>query len=152
MNSISYENLIDLINSLNDKKHNSIDDLKRYLMIYLIVNYPIRNDMKNLKIINNMNEDDKLNNFIIINDQEAKIIINYHKTSDHYGPIILCLSHQIKQDIQDYLSQNNNTYLFQHNNKPLTTQRYSYEIAKIFNEELKIKINTTVLRKNQFVI
>lgn len=149
MNTISYDNLNELITLLNVKKYDSVDNLKHYLMIYLIINYPIRNDQKNLLIINNDNDNDKINNFIIINDEKAEIIINYHKTSDYYGPINIILNNEIKNDIQKYLMQTNNKYLFEKNNKALNTQMYSYEIAKIFKKYLNIKINTTVLRKIQ---
>lgn len=147
MNTISYEKLNELINILNAKKYDSFNDLREYLMIYLIINYPIRNDQKNLLIINNDEQNDKINNFIIINDEKAEIIINYHKTSDYYGPINIILKDEIKNDIQKYLMQTTNKYLFENNNKSLTTQKYSYEIAKIFLKYLNIKINTTVLRK-----
>lgn len=148
MNKISYKKLTDLKASLNHIKNDSNDNLKHYLIVSMLIQYPSRNDFKSLKIINNEKDNnDKNINYILINDEICEIILNYYKTSDKYNTIRLNIN-KLKNDILKYISQNpQNIYLFEFKQKPMTTQRFSYEVSEIFNKYLKYKITSTILRK-----
>jgi hypothetical protein len=148
MNDISYEKLIELKTMLNNKKYNSNEDLKEFLLIVMIIIFPSRNDFRSLKIINDEKDNNnEFENYILINDSLCELILNYYKTSDKYKTRRLNIN-ELKEEIQKYILLNpKNIYLFEHKNKPLTSARYSYELSQIFNKYLKYKITSTIIRK-----
>ena len=148
MNNISHKDLVNLKNNLNQIKNESNENLKHYLIVSMLILFPVRNDFKSLKIIKHEKDNNDNNeNYILINKDKCEIILNYYKTSDTYKTIKLDLT-ELKDDILKYINQNkHNIYLFEYNNKPLSTSRFSFEVSHIFNKYLKYKITTTVLRK-----
>ena len=150
LNDVSFDKLQDYKNDLNEIKNDSLKNLHNYILLSLILKYPLRNDMRALKIIYNKSDINNDENFIYI-DKKLKnfeIVLNDYKTSGTYGPInIINDDKNLFHDIIKYINETNNIYLFEINNKALTTQQMNRMINKLFNKKFNYKIGMTLIRK-----
>jgi len=139
-NYITYNELVmkleELINIYNNNP-----TLKNIIKVVVLALYvlqpPIRNDYYNMKIIYDDYENDKKNNFILIDEKtNIYIILNNDKVIKHYGPAdIPILNGQLKSILMLYINTfvPNNKYLFQNKNgTPYTKKQIQYIINGLF--------------------
>jgi len=81
------------------------------------------------------------NNYLVINNKYAKMVINEYKTSDKYGTIVEYLSKQLKNEILASLNKNPRKYLFvKENGKPFADRKsFDYwantQLKRVFDNE-----------------
>jgi hypothetical protein len=144
-NYIQYDELYDRVNTLMSEYNESptLKNIRRLLILALYVLHPpIRNDYYNMKIIYNVEDDDKKNNFLLITDDYTNmdIIINQDKVINLHGPIYIPIDNTllmriIKTYIKFYI--NKSIYLFENPNKtPYTKRQIQYIINKMFDHKV----------------
>jgi hypothetical protein len=72
-----------------------------------------RNYLFDVKIITNIRQNDKINNFYIV--KTGKLIINDFKTNAKYEPIVYILNSKVKDKISENLKKDSRDYLFGYN-------------------------------------
>lgn len=152
MKSISRDDLIKYADKLEKHKGESKKDLENYLLVKLIINYPVRNDLSELFITHFKNDVKKIHNSIYIPktvNSKAVITIKDHKTSNSSNgkPIIITLDSDITNDIKE-LMKDNRQYLFESiNGKPVSSSGFTNRLNRIFKKEFGIPISSTIIRK-----
>ena len=69
---------------LNKVKNKYGETSKQYLISYAYSQFSVRDDFKNMKIIQRLTDDNKEDNFLLINGNKMMFIINNFKTSKKY--------------------------------------------------------------------
>ena len=144
-NYIKYEDLLNKVNDLiyiyNDKPTFK-NMLKLLLLSLYVLHPPLRNDYNDLKIIRFDYEDDKINNFLLINNNNYYVILNKDKVINKHGRAeIPILNKTLKIILNIYFDEyaSNNIYLFQNkNNKPYTKRQIQHYINSYFKNSNKI--------------
>ena len=86
---------------------------KQYLIVSLYKECCMRDDYYQIKIIDDLNYDDNLNNYIFRDGDSCSIIMNTYKTSTIYGKQIYPLTEHLDKLINNYIDNNNITdFLF----------------------------------------
>ena len=117
------------------------EDSKEYLITMMYNEVPVRDNFGSIKLIENLDEDDNVNNFLQ-KDGEF-IILNDYKTKNKYQKQIYTLSAELAQLLTDYIDRHElNNLLFPENTKKGLSQ---YVIG--YNKKLNLKIGVNVLRK-----
>jgi hypothetical protein len=89
---------------------------KHYLVALLYSIFTMRDNFKAMKIIQNETDDDGVNNFLLFNKRNFKIIINDFKTKNKYKKIIYSYNsknadeREFKKILEKYISLNNIVY------------------------------------------
>ena len=69
---------------------------KEYLISYLYSQFTVRDDFKNMKIIQKNSDDNKEDNFILINGNKMMFIINNFKTKNKYQRLEFTVTGKLK--------------------------------------------------------
>lgn len=95
-------------------------DLEDYVILSLYINTPaIRNDFYDMKIVSNIRQTNKKDNFMVINSRGAYIILNHFKTFQSFGRVKLSIDKLTTKLIRDMLKYRarigfKSDYLFNH--------------------------------------
>jgi hypothetical protein len=142
----------------------SIDKMMRYLCLKVYANYPMRNDMADMKIYTNSEfkniKEDKDINYVVIDpkDMECKIILNNFKTKREgivTFPIedkdLVKMLYQYYLACKTYYEINDRQYdhwiLFKKDYTKMSRNVLTKFLISIFENEIGKKISTTMLRK-----
>jgi site-specific recombinase XerD len=161
-NWIEYEELVKLANKLmlevknngyknktelNNKEFNL---LKKLIIIKTYINYPIRNDFSDMKIIKkkDINKHDNNNNYLVIDGKNKEFHINSYKNKDRLGSKIYKIDNTLNRLINLWLKFNKSGYyLVQYDRKkPMTPNNITKFLNSIFKKEFNKKISTSMLR------
>jgi len=162
-NWISYKQLMNLQNKLflNIKNKNLLkkdtltnkefDELQQLIIIMVYINFPIRNNFSNMKVINNkeFKTADKNANYLILNKRKKnEFYINSYKTVKHHGAKIYTIPTNLTRIINQFLKHNPSGYfLVQYSrDKPLNSNNITKYLNKIFIKEYNKKISSSMLR------
>lgn len=162
-NWISYKQLMNLQNKLllNVKNkgllkkdtldNKEFDQFQQLIIIMIYINFPIRNNFSNMKVINNkqFKTADKNANYLIINKRKKnEFYINSYKTVKHHGAKIYTIPTNLTRLINLFLKHNNSGwFLVQYSkDKPLNSNNITKYLNKIFIKEYDKKISTSMLR------
>ena len=144
-NYIQYDELYERVNTLMSEYNESptLKNIRRLIILALYVLHPpIRNDYYNMKIIYNVEDDDKKNNFLLITDDYTNmdIIINQDKVINLHGPVYIPIENPLlKRIIKTYIKFyiNKSIYLFENPNRsPYTKRQIQYIINKMFDHKV----------------
>ena len=121
--------------------------LREYYLLLFHCEIPIRNDLADMKIITNIKDDDKVNNFYF-NGKPNKIILNAYKTRDTFGIKKITIPTKIKKDLQRYLKINTTGYLIPNSTLTgaITPNGITKAFINLFQRELGKNISTTMIR------
>lgn len=101
---------------LNEVEKKYTADSKEFIIASLFRMYGFRDNLKELKIIKDINEsNDETKNYIYIDKNEIKIIMNNYKTKEKYKQQIINIKDPLKTHIYNYIKKNNlkyNDFLF----------------------------------------
>jgi hypothetical protein len=143
---------------------NNINDIQKY-MDYIIVaitmEFPSRNDMSDAKIIKDGNDtDDKEFNYLVLEKNKIKIILNKYKTQKTYGEQSYEIDNKplynnimkYYDGIQSYYKSNNKKFdsflLFNIKNlEKLNRNQYTKYLTKLFEENTGKAISSGMIRK-----
>tara|TARA_R110002012_G_scaffold275825_2_gene462516 strand:- start:1100 stop:2038 length:939 start_codon:yes stop_codon:yes gene_type:complete len=139
------------------KKKDTIPEKeKKLLMVYVILSIlienPMRNDLSQMKIIvgkkgyNNLSDTDKKDsNYLVVEKNNAKFILNDYKTSKKYAEKIINISKPLEKVIRMYMRINklgNGDILF-----PISRNGISQLLIKTSKKYINKNISTTIIRK-----
>ena len=139
------------------KKQDTIPEKeKKLLMVYVILSIlienPMRNDLSQMKIIvgkkgyNNLSDTDKKDsNYLVVEKNNAKFILNDYKTSKKYAEKIINISKPLEKIIRMYMRINklgNGDILF-----PISRNGISQLLIKTSKKYINKNISTTIIRK-----
>lgn len=139
------------------KKKDTIPEKeKKLLMVYVILSIlienPMRNDLSQMKIIvgkkgyNNLSDTDKKDsNYLVVEKNNAKFILNDYKTSKKYAEKIINISKPLEKIIRMYMRINklgNGDILF-----PISRNGISQLLIKTSKKYINKNISTTIIRK-----
>ena len=139
------------------KKKDTIPEKeKKLLMVYVILSIlienPMRNDLSQMKIIvgkkgyNNLSDTDKKgSNYLVVEKNNAKFILNDYKTSKKYAEKIINISKPLEKIIRMYMRINklgNGDTLF-----PISRNGISQLLIKTSKKYINKNISTTIIRK-----
>jgi hypothetical protein len=164
-NWIEYEELINIKNALYEKikklKNENIEckefeTLQYYIILSTYLNFPLRNNFANMKILKNTeykkideNEKNKNNYLVIFNKNKKQFYINYHKTSTKLGAKIYDIPQDLNKDINLWLKCNKSGYYIVKKDRktPLSANGLTKLLNKLFNKYAKgKKISSSMLR------
>jgi hypothetical protein len=159
-NWVDYEDIIKLTNILFDKirlgkilekdnlNRSEYNLLQEYILIRFYINFPIRNDLNNVKVINDKKDDDKENNFLLVENNKMTFILNKYKTDKIYGSIKYDIDKKFSKIINIFLKHNKSGYFITKMNMkdPITSNGITKLLNKIFQNNLNKKISTSMLR------
>jgi len=139
------------------KKKDAIPEKeKKLLMVYvllsILIENPMRNDLSQMKIIvgkkgyNNLSDTDKKDsNYLVVEKNNAKFILNDYKTSKKYAEKIINISKPLEKIIRMYMRINklgNGDILF-----PISRNGISQLLIKTSKKYINKNISTTIIRK-----
>jgi hypothetical protein len=159
-NWVDYDDIVKLTNILFDKiklskilekenlNRSEYNLLQEYILIRFYINFPIRNDLNNVKVIYNKKDDDKENNFLLVEDNKMSFILNKYKTDKIYGSINYDIDKKFSKIINIFLKHNKSGYFITKMNMkdPITSNGITKLLNKIFQKNLNKKISTSMLR------
>jgi len=142
-NYIKYNELTDKVNELIRVYNNNPTEkniIKLLVLSLYVLQPPLRNDYYNMKIIYNDEDDDRKQNYILIDGNMYYVIINQDKVIKLHGRGEIPIMNQTLKNILDIYINNYafaNTYLFENNDK---TPYKKYQIQYIINGMFKKKL------------
>jgi len=120
---------------------------KLLLMLYTSIP-PARNDYWNVEIIKS-NEEPSTDNYLIFNENDAKLILRKYKTSKTYGNIETILPDELFQEIKLSLKYWPRKYLFTKMNKKKEQTGIPYSSSNSFNSWANKTLQN--ISKNKFL-
>ena len=123
-----------------------------YVILSILIENPMRNDLSQMKIIvgkkgyNNLSDTDKKgSNYLVVEKNNAKFILNDYKTSKKYAEKIINISKPLEKIIRMYMRINklgNGDTLF-----PISRNGISQLLIKTSKKYINKNISTTIIRK-----
>lgn len=150
LNWVPYDIIIKKRNELEKdtkKDPNNIFLHFQYLVLCLYtLEPPIRQEYKNMMIINRADQNDKINNFLLHTNTKSFIIINNDKVSKHYEAATFNLSNRLHKIISKSLKMFPRKYilsLITNPNSPINKQGFEKLLKSIFND---VHLSVDILR------
>tara|TARA_R110002126_G_scaffold35631_1_gene109349 strand:- start:640 stop:1599 length:960 start_codon:yes stop_codon:yes gene_type:complete len=158
-NWVEYEDLVNLANNMLGrlKKHSilSKDELTRaeynllqeYVVLRFYLNFPLRNDIADVKVINSKDDDDKVNNFLLV-DGDVSLLLNDYKTVKTFGPQEYDIDSKFSKIIRIFLKHNRSGFFITKGNRSeaITPNGITKLLNRLFKRELDKTISTSMLR------
>ena len=114
------------------------ENSKERLVALLYKEIPVRDNFGSLKLIDSLDEDNGVGNFLLRNCEN--VILNDYKTKNVYNKVVYDLSSKLSEILLDYIDACEiNDYIFEQ--KPLS----AFVIS--MNKKLRLKISINTLRK-----
>ena len=145
------------INKLKKKGEISAKE-KQLIMVYILFNIytrlPMRNDVAGMESItkrqyNTLSEEDKKErNYLIVEKNRMKFVVNQFKTSSKYKELNIDIPKDLEKYLRVWLRINGMGVLFKSTtDKPLTRNALSQLLIRTSKKYLNKSISTTMLRK-----
>jgi integrase len=150
MAKINLDDLKDFEQELFQNKNKNLKSLENYLLVSLMVNYPLRNDLMEIYLSNHKTDLTKPINLIYIPKMGKCILsLKEYKTSRTEGEIKIELNKDISDALRELIRINpNREYLFiTEDGNPLSTSTFTYRLGHIFKSKFGMPITSTILRK-----
>ena len=146
---ITFQDIKDVLYRLNDLKYSSIRDLENYILVYLLVKIPARNDFRKLKIIYDIDAISNIpENYILLNDNPKIILLDFKTAKKYIRKDFEINDNDLIDDIIKLKNNDNREYLFiNRKNKALHSSDFTKRLNSIFKTYLKIEFSTTIFRK-----
>jgi len=149
MTKVNLKKLHDLADELYTYRDSSVKALEDYLLVRLMVQYPLRNDLQEIKITKDKSDLNKPINCIYIPKTTTKAILSIpeYKTSKSHGAIVIELDQDLTKDIKK-LIEDGREYLFVTNmGEPYTSSNFTHRLNRVFEKHLNEKLSSTLIRK-----
>ena len=159
-NWVNYEDLVRLANSMLSrlKKHSilSKDELTRaeynllqeYIVLRFYLSFPLRNDLADVRIISDKSEDDKKDNFLLVDGENISLILNDYKTAKTFGPQEYNIDKKFSKIIRIFLKHNKSGFFITKSNRTeaITPNGITKLLNRLFKRELDKTISTSMIR------
>lgn len=140
-----------------DLKPNTYLDTQNYILLKIHLDYPIRNDLADTKIItvnafNKMSKSkQREGNYLVLNKTSGKFVLNEYKTDKHYGQKEIELNKELVDTLNTFIKWRakhgyaNEFLLVNKFNKPMTANNITKSFLRLFSNYGK-SISTTMIR------
>ena len=124
--------------------------LQDYIILRLYHEYPMRNDMASLHVIDDEKKIEENKNYLVVGD-EYKIILQQYKTFKRYGKKEYILDKNLQRLVKKLLKYNDSGYLLLNKNRKgkLTRNNLTLHLNRIFMKYTNKKIGSSLLRHIQ---
>jgi len=125
--------------------------LQSYILLRMYRQYPIRNDVADVKIIRSKKQDDGKQNYLLLRPTSCYLILNVYKTSKIYGKRSYKLDINLHKLVKLLVFFNKSDYLFTRYNRkdPLTSNDLTKLLNRIFYKYTGKTIGSSLLRHIQ---
>ena len=159
-NWVEYQDLVRLANSMLSrlKKHSilSKDELTRaeynllqeYIVLRFYLSFPLRNDLADVRIISDKSEDNKKDNFLLVDGNDISLLLNDYKTVKTFGPQEYKIDKKFSKIIRIFLKHNTSGFFITKTNRTeaITPNGITKLLNRLFLRELDKKISTSMIR------
>ena len=159
-NWVDYEDLVSLANDIlkRVKKHNILtkDELTRaeynllqeMVVLRFYLNFPLRNDLADVKVISSKDEDNKKDNFLLVTPEKISLILNDYKTAKTFGAQEYDIDKKFSKIVRIFLKHNTSGYFITKTNRsqPISANGITKLLNRLFMRELDKKISTSMIR------
>jgi len=159
-NWVNYEDLVRLANEMlaRLKKHSILSKeeltraeynlLQEYIVLRFYLNFPLRNDLADVKVISDKSEDDKRNNFLLVDGENISLILNDYKTAKTFGSQEYNLDKKFSKIVRIFLKHNTSGFFITKGNRTeaITPNGITKLLNRLFKRELDKTISTSMIR------
>jgi hypothetical protein len=148
LDTVNLQDLQDGVNRLNLLKTKSIRDLEDYLTLAILVQYPLRNDLIDLKIARTRVTVPETGNYILIpKTGSSRIYLREYKTAEANGPISINITdNSINSALRSLPT--GRVYLLQtKQSNPISSSDFTHRLSRIGERLFGQRIGTTTIRK-----
>jgi len=159
-NWVEYEDLVNLANTMLSrlKKHSilSKDELTRaeynllqeYVVLRFYLNFPLRNDLADVKVIDNKEADNKVDNFLLVDGNNVSLLLNDYKTVKTFGSQEYKIDSKFSKIIKIFLKHNTSGYFITKSNRTdaITPNGITKLLNRLFKRELDKTVSTSMIR------
>ena len=159
-NWVEYGDLVNLANDMlkRIKKHGILKKeniskpeynlLQEYVVLRFYLNYPLRNDLSEVKVISSKNEDDKKQNFLLVDGDKFSLILNDYKTVKTFGSQLYELDDKFSKIVRIFLKHNTSGFFITktNRNEPISANGITKMLNRLFLRELDKRISTSMIR------
>ena len=147
---INLEDLKKYVEELKEYKYESVQQLEDYLLMALMVNFPLRNDLQEIKLSTHK-QDLKTPFNVLYIPKTGKCILSLkeYKTAHSEGDLILEIPTDLSDDIRQLIKFDKfRKFLFQNKfNKPYSSSSFTHKLHVLTNNKFGIPIGSTLIRK-----
>lgn len=152
LSKITHEKLKEFVSELNEKKSKNLKSLEDYILVNLMVNYPLRNDLQEILLSNHKTDLKNPNNILYVpKSGEAILSLKEYKTRHAKGAedIVIKFGTDVSNDIRNLIKHDiNRKYLFTNNEGgALSSSSFTHRLNRIFNNKFGIPMSSTIIRK-----
>ena len=125
--------------------------LQDYIILRLYHEYPLRNDMASLHVIDNEKKIEENKNYLVVGDKEYKIILQQYKTAKRYGKKEYVLDQNLQRLVKKLLKYNDSGFLLLNKNRKskMSRNNLTLNLNRIFLKYTGKKIGSSLLRHIQ---
>ena len=159
-NWVNYEDLVRLANEMLGrlKKHSILSKeeltraeynlLQEYIVLRFYLSFPLRNDLADVRIISDKSEDDKKDNFLLVDGENISLILNDYKTAKTFGPQEYNIDKKFSKIIRIFLKHNKSGFFITKSNRTeaITPNGITKLLNRLFKRELDKTISTSMIR------
>lgn len=122
--------------------------LQSYILLRFYRQYPLRNDLADVKIIRSKKQDDGNQNYLLLRPTSCYLILNVYKTSKIYGKRSYKLDENLHRLVKLITFFNKSNFLFTRydREKPLTSNDLTKLLQRIFTKYTGKSIGSSLLR------
>ena len=133
---------------LNNTEYQLLQD---YIILRLYHEYPLRNDIASIHVIDNENKIEENKNYLVTGDKEYTIILQQYKTFKKYGKKEYILDKNLQRLIKKLLKHNTSGFLLLNKNRKskMTRNNLTLHLNRIFMKYTGKKIGSSILRHVQ---
>lgn len=149
MSKVNMDDLNKMVDNLEQTKDKSTKALEDYLLMKMMISYPLRNDLMEVVLTNNKTQLRQPGNYLFLpKSGDAKLLIKEHKT-EKKGPLDIQISPEITKDIRALSRRDpNRGYLFVNaNNEPITSSALTHKLNRITKKGVGVPLSSTLIRK-----
>jgi hypothetical protein len=159
-NWVEYEDLVRLANEMlaRLKKHSILTKeeltraeynlLQEYIVLRFYLNFPLRNDLADVKVISDKSEDNKKDNFLLVDGNDISLLLNDYKTVKTFGPQSYDIDKKFSKVIKIFLKHNKSGFFITKSNRTeaITPNGITKLLNRLFKRELDKTISTSMIR------
>ena len=125
--------------------------LQDYIILRLYHEYPLRNDVGSLHVIDDEKKIEENKNYLVVGDKEYKIILQQYKTFKRYGKKEYTLDKNLQRLVKKLLKHNDSGFLLLNKNRKskMTRNNLTLHLNRIFMKYTGKKIGSSMLRHIQ---
>jgi len=159
-NWVEYQDLVNLTNDMlkRIKKHNILKKenisreeynlLQEYVVLRFYLHWPLRNDLANVRVIQSKEQDNKKDNFLLVDGEKISLILNEYKTARTFGPQEYELDDKFSKIVKILFKHNTSGWFITKTNRtePISANGITKLLNRLFLRELDKRISTSLIR------